>query len=153
MKNGDLQMATNPLDFEGVMAELGNAQATWAGLHPETTMGHIHLHVNYLEANELFYTEVLGFDLINRYGPAAAFVSAGGYHHHIGLNTWAGVGAPVAAEGDIGLNWFTILLPDAAALAETAVHLQTSNTPFQEKNGGLFLRDPAHNGIKLKVAT
>ena len=74
------------------------------GLAPVTVIGHVHLHVSHLDAAERFYVGVLGFDLMQRYGPSALFVSAGGYHHHIGLNTWAGVGAPPPPAGAIGLR-------------------------------------------------
>ena len=84
------------------MAEINGNDESWSGLDSDTQIGHIHLRVANLNAAELFYTHSLGFDLIMRYGPSAGFVSAGGYHHHIGLNTWAGVGilhAPADAKG------------------------------------------------------
>lgn len=147
--NDVLQMSTDPLDFAGVLSELEEDQFTWNGLHNDTIMGHIHLHVNYLDVAEAFYTKTLGFELITRYGPSAAFVSAGGYHHHIGLNTWAGVGAPPPPDNAVGLNWFTILLPDQDALRATAVRLQAADIAYEKREDGLFLRDPARNGILL----
>ena len=85
------------------------------GSRPGTVIGHVHLHVARLEEAERFYVGVLGFQLMQRYGPSALFVSAGGYHHHIGLNTWAGVGAPPPPPGAIGLRHFVVQLPSAAA--------------------------------------
>lgn len=149
--NDVLQMSTEPLDVQGVLSELNSATAAWNGLHQATIMGHIHLHVNYLDQAEAFYTDILGFDLVTRYGPSAAFVSAGGYHHHIGLNTWAGVGAPPPPDNAVGLNWFTIVFPDQDALQATAVRLQSADIPYEKRGDGLFLRDPANNGILLSI--
>lgn len=149
--NGQLQMDSRPFDGQSVLGELHGDHHVWDGLPADTTIGHIHLHVSHLEAAETFYTQVLGFGLIMRYGPSAAFVSAGGYHHHIGLNTWAGVGAPPPPPGAVGLNWYEILLPDEQALADTAVRLQKAHIPTDPYENGLFLRDPAQNGIVLGV--
>jgi catechol 2,3-dioxygenase len=149
--NGKIQMDSKAFDVPGVLGELTGQEPTWEGLHPGTTIGHIHLHVAYLDEAEKFYTDVLGFERILRYGPSAAFVSAGGYHHHIGLNTWAGVGVPPPPVGAIGLNWYEIVLPDEEALRKTAVRLQTANIPTQLRSNGLFLHDPAQNGILLRT--
>lgn len=149
--NGQIEMDTKAFDVDSVLGELHGRDHTWAGLHADTTIGHIHLHVSHLPEAEAFYTQVLGFDLIMHYGPSAAFVSAGGYHHHIGLNTWAGVGAPPPPPGAVGLNWYEILLPDEEALLATAVRLQTAHIPTEQREGGLFFRDPAQNGIVLRV--
>jgi len=88
--NGQLQMAVDPLDVDGILGELARDDRPWDGLAPQTRIGHIHLHVADLRAAEAFYSGVLGFDVMLRYGAGALFISAGGYHHHIGLNTWAG---------------------------------------------------------------
>lgn len=149
--NGQIEMDTIAFDVESVLGELHGRDHTWAGLHADTTIGHIHLHVSHLSEAEAFYTQVLGFDLVTRYGPSAAFVSAGGYHHHIGLNTWAGVGAPPPPSGSVGLNWYEILLPDEEALMATAVRLQNAHIPTEQRADGLFLRDPAQNGILLRT--
>ncbi len=149
--NDTIQIATQPLDIHDVLGELNGQPFTWEGLHSETRMGHIHLHVSNLEEALAFYTQVLGFDLVTRYGAAAAFVSAGGYHHHIGLNTWAGAGAPPPPADAVGLNWYTILLPDEAALEETAVRLKNTGVYSERKEDGLFLRDPAQNSIVLQT--
>jgi len=87
--NGQLQMGADPVDFEALLAE---ANGGGGPLPRGTTIGHVHLHVSRLADAQRFYVDVLGFDLMQRYGPSALFVSAGGYHHHVGLNTWAGVG-------------------------------------------------------------
>ncbi len=116
---GQLKMGTDPFDVNGVLAELnGHADKLSAGrsaLEPvlmpdQTVMGHVHLHVSQLNAALDFYTNVVGFDLVMRYGPSAGFVSAGGYHHHLGLNTWAGVGAPPAPADTARLLWYEIVV-------------------------------------------
>src|SRR6266436_7925228 len=87
-------------------------------IDPRTRIGHVHLTVSDLDRALHFYRDVLGFEVTARYGSDAVFLSAGGYHHHIGLNTWAGRGAPRPPEGSTGLYHFAILFPDRAALAE-----------------------------------
>lgn len=152
--NGQLQMDTLPFDAAGVLAELKQHPPTvWQGLEPGTIIGHIHLHVAYLAAAETFYTQKLGLELILHYGQSAAFVAAGGYHHHIGMNSWAGVGAPPPPEGAVGLQWYELLLPDEAAFQTTAVALQQADVPFERSEAGIFLRDPSQNGIWLRAAT
>src|SRR5207237_5692957 len=86
-------------------------------IHPATRIGHVHLTVADLDRSLRFYRDVLGFEVTTRYGSDAVFVSAGGYHHHIGLNTWAGRGAPPPPPGTTGLYHFAILYPDRKALA------------------------------------
>jgi catechol 2,3-dioxygenase len=147
---GQLHMTVEPFDAQGVLAELRDETSAWDGIHPETTMGHIHLHVAHIPAAEHFYVEVLGFELMARYGQAAAFIAAGGYHHHIGLNTWAGVGAPPPPADAARLHHFEIHLPDKTALGEVASRLQAADIPIQEQEGGWFVRDPAQNGILVK---
>jgi catechol 2,3-dioxygenase len=150
-QNGQLQMASDPLDIEGILAELEAQPEPWTGLSPQTTLGHIHLHVATIPEAEAFYCDVLGFDLMLHYGPSAGFVSAGGYHHHIGFNTWAGVNAPPPPPGAIGLRYFTIKLPDAAALAAVFESIEHAGVAFKERDGVIFLRDPSHNGIVLSA--
>lgn len=105
--NGELAMATDPLDLEAIYQEPG-AETPWNGLEAGTIMGHVHLHVPHLDTAEAFYCGRIGFDPVVRRYPGALFVSAGGYHHHLGLNTWAGVGAPPPPENAVGLQAFTI---------------------------------------------
>lgn len=107
LMNGEIAMATDPLDLPGVRDEPG-AEAPWQGLDAGTIMGHVHLHVPHLDSAEALYCGRVGFDPILRRYPGALFVSAGGYHHHLGLNTWAGVGAPPPPSNAVGLRSFTI---------------------------------------------
>lgn len=149
--NGQLQMATNPIDLDGILGELAGHDEDWAGLHPDTIIGHVHLHVRDVDEAEHFYHEVLGFDRIMRYGPSAVFLSAGGYHHHIGVNTWAGAGAPPPPPESVGLRWFTIQLPDPAARDAIADRSRRAGVTVEERAGGLFMRDPSQNGIVLTL--
>ncbi len=152
-RNGQLQMATDPLDVHGLLDEVGGQTQGWAGLAPGTTIGHIHLQVSDLKAAVGFYRDTLGFELILRYGPSAAFLSAGGYHHHVGLNTWAGTGLPPAPSGATGLMWFTIDMPDQGSYQEEAARLAAGGTPTEESQDGLLIRDPSGIGILLRAGT
>ncbi|MFS8630532.1 MAG: VOC family protein, partial [Bacillales bacterium] len=98
----EVAMTTIAMDWAGVVAEAGDEP--WTGLPAGTIMGHIHLHVSDLRSSEKFYTEGLGLEVVNRYGGMALFISAGKYHHHIGLNTWNGVGAPKPHPNSAGLK-------------------------------------------------
>ncbi len=109
--NGELAMATDPLDVEGVANEPG-AETPWQSLDAATGIGHVHLHVPTLEAGEAFFCADVGFEPTVRRYPGALFVAAGGYHHHLGMNTWAGVGAPPPPENAVGLRSFTIQARD-----------------------------------------
>jgi catechol 2,3-dioxygenase len=145
---GCLRMTADPLDLDGLLGEL-TAQPSWRGLASTTRIGHVHLHVARLEEAEQFYVGVLGFDLMQRYGPAALFVSAGGYHHHVGLNTWAGVGAPPPPSGAIGLRHFAVVFPTQPALDATLNRIRRAGLPVESVDGGLLVRDPARNALLL----
>lgn len=151
VKNGILQIVTAPLDIDDVLREL-NGSETWDGLAPGTKMGHIHLQVSHLRQAEAFYTKVLGFDFVARYGRAASFVSAGGYHHHIGMNTWAGTGASPRPATAVGLRWYSLQLPNQAALAEILQRLQEAGTAVSQDESGYFLQDPSQITIRLNAS-
>jgi catechol 2,3-dioxygenase len=146
---GQLRMGADPMDLEALLTEAGRAESG-AGLAADTVIGHVHLHVSRIEEAHAFYVGLLGFELTQRYGPSALFVAAGGYHHHIGLNTWAGVGAPPPPPGAIGLKHFVVALPTAAALAAAAERLRAAGVESQAIEGGLLIHDPAKNAILLK---
>jgi catechol 2,3-dioxygenase len=123
-------------------------------LDPKTTIGHIHLKVSDLERSVNFYTEIIGFELTTRMGRQAAFLSAGGYHHHLGLNTWQSAGGPPAPEHSTGLYHFAILLPNRKELARTVQRLIDHNWPIEGAvdhgpTEGIYLSDPDQNGIEL----
>lgn len=123
-------------------------------IHPRTEIGHVHLKVADLERSLSFYVGVLGFDVTQRMGPAAAFVSAGGYHHHIGLNTWESAGGRPPAPGTTGLYHFAIRYPDRAALGDALRRLREASVPLDGASDhgvseALYLRDPDGNGVEL----
>ena len=115
--DGQLQMASDPLDLQSIADEPG-AESVWPGLDHDTVIGHVHLHVPHLDSAEAFYCGRVGFEPTVRGYPGALFVAAGGYHHHLGLNTWTGIGAPPPPEDAVGLRSFTI---EADSLANADV--------------------------------
>jgi catechol 2,3-dioxygenase len=147
MVAGRLQMGADPLDIEALLA--GEPGRDGRGLAPATVMGHVHLHVSRLDEAERFYADILGFDVMQRYGPSALFVSAGGYHHHIGLNTWAGVGAPPPPASAIGLRHFVVRLPGEAARSALSDRVSAAGIPVESRADGVLVRDPAGNAILL----
>ncbi len=149
--NGQLAMFTEPLDLDAL---LGQAAATPESptLPSGTTIGHVHLHVRDLAEAERFYVGVLGFETMQRYGPSALFVSAGGYHHRVGLNTWQGEGAPAPPPDATGLRHFVIRLPDGRALDRMEQWLGEAGVPVEAQGAGLFLRDPSGNGVRFEIS-
>jgi len=125
-------------------------------IDPGVRIGHVHLKVADLERALAFYCGVLGFELMQRYGTQAAFVSAGGYHHHIGLNTWESQGGSPPPPGTTGLYHVAMLYPTRAALADALVRLAEAGIPLQGASDhgvseALYLSDPDGNGIELYV--
>lgn len=123
-------------------------------MDPQTTIGHVHLKVSDLERSVKFYSEVLGFDVVTRLGDSAAFLSAGGYHHHIGLNTWESSGGQPPAPGTTGLFHFAILVPTRKALAQAVQRLaehgySIDGTADHGVSEAIYLHDPDHNGIEI----
>ena len=123
-------------------------------IDPRTRIGHVHLKVADLERALRFYRDVLGFELTQRYGQDAAFVSAGGYHHHIGLNVWESRGGSPPPRGTTGLYHVAILYPDRAALADALRRVMEAGIPLEGASDhgvseALYLRDPDGNGIEL----
>lgn len=120
----------------------------------QTRIGHVHLKVGDLERSLRFYRDLLGFELIMMYGDQAAFISAGGYHHHIGLNTWHSKGAPPAPVQAAGLYHTAIVYPSRKDLAVIFDRLRRANYPFTGASDhgvseALYLDDPDHNGVEL----
>jgi catechol 2,3-dioxygenase len=147
--NGEIHMESEPLDYEGILAELEGDQQTWNGLAAETRIGHIHLNVGDLEGAEDFYHGVLGFDVMVRRSHGALFISAGGYHHHIGLNIWNGAGAPPPPAGAVGLRYYSITLPNLAEFEKLGGRVRQAGIASEEMDEGLLLRDPSQNGVLL----
>ncbi len=149
-KDGKLEMATLPLDLRGVLTELPDGADTAERLPAGTRMGHVHLQVADLAETESFYAGVLGFDVMVRGYPGALFVSAGGYHHHIGLNTWHSAGASPPPDGTVGLRSFEVTLPDEEALAAVLERVRSAAIEPQQLNGSWLVRDPS--GINVVLA-
>lgn len=145
--DGQVAMATEPLDAEDVLAE---SSKEWNGLPDNTVMGHIHLHVSDLTETEEFYINGLGFKVVTKY-PGALFTSTGDYHHHIGLNVWNGIGAKAPAKNSAGLNWFTLVFPDEAGREAAVVRLQKIGAKINKGDNNVSTVDPSGNVIQLRV--
>jgi catechol 2,3-dioxygenase len=143
---GTVAMALDPIDLRSLMDD--GKSATWDVMPAGTRMGHIHLQVGDIPQAEQFYHGVLGFD-ITAGMPDALFVSAGGYHHHIGLNTWNSRGAGPAPETAAGLQSFVIALPNPKALDDVRTRLGAHGVPMQEQDGLIDVDDPWRNRIRL----
>jgi catechol 2,3-dioxygenase len=148
VRDGVLQMDTLPLDLDGVLGELRREHAE-AGMRAGTRIGHVHLNVGDLTAAEAFYSGALGFDVMVRGYPGALFVSAGGYHHHLGLNTWAGEGAPPPPARSRGLRQFEVLLPGLDQLAAEEDRLREAGFELVRDNDEVHVTDPAGNALVL----
>ena len=123
-------------------------------IDPRVKIGHVHLKVAHLERALEFYCGVLGFELMQRWGTQAAFVAAGGYHHHIGLNTWESAGGTPPAHGTTGLFHLAVLYPTRAALADALRRVTAAGIPLDGASDhgvseALYLRDPDENGVEL----
>jgi catechol 2,3-dioxygenase len=147
--DGQIRMATDPLDLDGLMSELEGHEEAWTGMNSQTVLGHMHLHVGNLPQANAFYGDIIGLDLIMRFGGAALFMSAGGYHHHLGLNTWAGVNAPPPPPDAIGLRYFSMKLPQANEIGAIADRARGNGGSIEETENGVLLRDPFQNGVML----
>ncbi|MFC6731950.1 MULTISPECIES: VOC family protein [unclassified Haladaptatus] len=147
-EDGELLMDTLPLDL-GELRELGDTDST---VPDGTDVGHIHLEVSSIPATREFYEDAVGLDspvaLPAPYGGSSLFVSAGGYHHHIGANTWNGRTDPPSGRG---LDWFELVVPDEAALAAVRDQFDTAGVDVAEADGELHVHDP--NGIELRIRT
>jgi catechol 2,3-dioxygenase len=143
----ELMMATDPVDVPDLLRAAGDVP--WTGMPAGTVMGHVHLHVGDLERARAFYSEALGFDRTVWSYPGALFLGAGGYHHHLGTNTWAGPDAAPAADGDARLLEWTVVLPNAAAVDAVAASLSAAGFPAEREESDLVTRDPW--GTQLRV--
>lgn len=148
--DGTLSNGREPLDVDALFEHLEEKPDINLPIPPETRIGHVHLHVRDVEEALDFYHGVIGFDSMGyskkiRMG----FVSAGGYHHHIGLNTWQGEGAPSPPSNALGLRHFAIELPNRAALEEVIARVTEAGIPANQTKAGLLLYDPSQNGVLL----
>jgi catechol 2,3-dioxygenase len=154
VREGRLQMETLPLDTDDLLSSLeGTEVGPFTGLPGGTRMGHVHLHVADIHDTETFYRDVLGFDVVVRYGSEATFMSAGGYHHHIGGNVWAGRGATPPPPGSAALRHATIVLPDAVERDRVAGLVADAGQDPEAVEGGVLVRDPSENALLLASAS
>ena len=142
-----LRMASNPLDVAGLVRSAGGQ--LWAGMPAGTVMGHVHLHVADLERAADFYHGALGFDKMVWDYPSALFLGAGGYHHHLGLNTWAGAGAPPATGADARLLEWRIVLPSASDVQKAAASLATAGNEVIADGDACLVADPWGTRVRL----
>ena len=148
--DGSLSNGREALDVEALLRNLKEDDRLDVPAPQETRVGHVHLHVSDVGEALDFYHGILGFDIMgNAKAMHAAFISAGGYHHHIGLNTWQGEGAPPPPPDALGLRYFTVELPDQAALDEVVARVENAGLPANLMEDGLLLADPSENGVML----
>jgi catechol 2,3-dioxygenase len=148
--NGQIRMATDPVDLRGVLAEGDQVDRLWNGLPAGTRLGHMHLQVGDIAQAAAFYQQVLGFETMARM-PSALFIAAGGYHHHLGLNTWHSRGAGPAPAEMVRLRFFTIDLPTADALQAVVHRLEAAGVAYRRTGDVVLTQDPWQNTILLKV--
>jgi len=151
--SGELEMATIPLDLDDLIAELPDGDEADAGAPPATRIGHVHLQVSDLDPAERFYAQALGFDVTVRSYPGALFLAAGGYHHHVGANTWSSAGGPAADPTARGLRHFTVELPNGDEVERVARRLAGAGFPAEaQPDGSALARDPFRIGVVLRPA-
>ncbi len=147
--DGTLKMISDPLDLRALLEEAGE---TGDGVPAGTRIGHVHLQVSDLAQSEAFHAGLLGFDVMQRWAGSALFLSAGGYHHHIGMNTWAGVGLPPAPPEATGLLWYRLDLP-ADARDGLLEHLRYNRVGMREIPEGMLIKDPSGIGVVISIDT
>jgi catechol 2,3-dioxygenase len=143
------RMTTEPLEVEGLLAELGPTGGRFERLAGGTRMGHVHLQVADTEDTTVFYRDVLGFEVMAQFIPSAAFFGAGGYHHHVGANTWRSRGATAPPSGSAALRHATVVLPDAAERDRVAARVADSGQEPEPVEDGIRVRDPSGNALVL----
>ena len=154
--NGELAMMSDPLDINALFATMEPGDLEITTIPGGSDIGHVHLQVSDLARAEAFYSGVLGFDVMQRSYQGALFVSAGGYHHHVGLNVWAGEGVPGLRDDVAGLIDFTVLLPNAAALNDVisrieAAGLEAQRSAAADGSPSVLVHDPDGIGVLLTV--
>ncbi len=145
-----VKMTVDPLDFADLLSGVEPANE-WSGMPAGSIIGHIHLHVADISESERFYRDGLHFDVMTRYGAQASFLATGGYHHHIGINTWQGVGASPPLQSSVGLLHFTLAFPDQSSRTQVLEDLEQIGASVMAQNGGFQTVDPAGNVIVLDI--
>lgn len=149
-KAGRQRSGRDPIDLKELFSHLSETDSLRSSMPVETKMGHVHLHVADVEEALGFYHELVGFDVMGQM-PGVGFVSAGGYHHHLGLNTWAGRGARPAPPGSAGLRHFTVEVPTRRDLDGVAGRLERAGVSLSESGDGFSASDPSANAVHFKV--
>lgn len=151
-KDGSWSDGREPLDVNALFSLLKEDEDLSVSIPPQTKMGHVHLHVRDLDEAVDFYHHVIGFDVMGNVKEyQMAFVSAGGYHHHLGLNTWQGVGAPPPSADAVGLRHFSVEFPHQGALDDAIANIDKAGVSYNKTDEGILLYDPSQNGIVLRV--
>jgi catechol 2,3-dioxygenase len=146
------RMTTLPLDVDDLFRELADpASEPFDGLATGTVMGHVHLRVAAVPETVAFYRDVIGFALMAQLGPQAAFLSAGGYHHHIGANTWESAGAPAAPPGTASLRLATLVVPDSGELTRVVERVEQAGQARADSDAGPIVVDPSGNRLLLSA--
>lgn len=148
-EGGQLTMSTQPLDLDDLVRAAGGGR--WGGMPPGTSIGHLHLHVGDLERAAAFYHEAVGLDKVVWSYPGALFLSAGGYHHHLGLNTWA-AGAGPAGDRDARLVEWELLVPSTDDVARALESLTAAGYPAERSDSGLLTRDLWGTELRIRAA-
>jgi catechol 2,3-dioxygenase len=154
-KRGEIEMYTRSLDLENLLSEIKDDESEWDGVHPDTTMGHIHLQVSDLKKSGEFYHDVLGLDVMQQNFPGALFLAADGYHHYVGLNAWNTLGGTPAPKGSIGLVRFSVETSDLITLRHLQLQFQHRGYALQEiptdgnSMPALLVHDP--DDIELQI--
>jgi catechol 2,3-dioxygenase len=149
VEDRQLTMTTIPLDVQNLVASTG--EDTWTGMPAGTVLGHVHLYVQALDDAERFYHSAVGFDKVVWSYPGALFMSAGGYHHHLGTNTWA-AGAPVSGDDDARLLDWEIVLPTRKDVDEAAAAIADAGFATRPDDAGVAVRDPWGTQLRLVAA-
>jgi catechol 2,3-dioxygenase len=149
-KEGRPRSGRDPIDMEELFSHLAKDDRLETSMPAGTKMGHVHLHVADVKEALRFYHDLIGFDVMGEV-PGVGFVSAGGYHHHVGLNTWAGRGAPPAPPGSAGLRQFTIELPTTRDLDDVVARLEHGEVEVAHTTDGFGASDPSFNHVRIKV--
>jgi catechol 2,3-dioxygenase len=148
--DGSLSDGREPLDVEALFSHLKEDDSLDVGMPGETRIGHVHLHVSNIDEAVNFYHGVIGFDVMGvARSSRMAFVSAGGYHHHLGLNTWQGEGAPPPPADALGLQAFSVVLPDKTELEKVVTSVRHADFAIEQTEAGILVRDPSQNGVIL----
>lgn len=149
--DGRVRMVNDPVDLDGLLAEPGAAEA-WRGMPDGTVVGHVHLRVADLAASRAYYVDVLGFDVVNDGYPGALFVSAGGYHHHLGLNVWTSLDGRPGPPGTARLERAWVVLPDGNEVDRVAHRLRAAGWASERAGGRVDTLDPAGNPLSFTAA-